>query len=480
MRVNALTYTDTNVPAGSHEYTITTNYNNGNSVSFPSEAISVNIGTYFVVTFDAGSGTCPVATIAQEETDGAIVLPTATPTEACQGQGYTFVGWSTEEIEDASQMPELMLAGEEYTPTGNITLYAVYQIIDGYQGWILARSIHDGDLIRIVSEDLAWEYAGGNGTSTEFDETADAEYPFTVMETAQGYALQDATGNYLYLLNGDVLGLSNNISDEACHWTIEMINGLAILRNKAYDNKQVMFDETNAAPFLGLDFTEPSSQAEQIRFYRYISSSTTTYDHSQNCTKLQKPKITPFDPDDANVVYLDPVRVTMSSNISGVTIKYSLTTDGLNLTYYSPVTIAQTTTVRAKATKAGYEDSDINTATYNFPTEYTSISAFKTAANGEVIANITSEMRAVYQYGRYLYVSDNTAGLLIYDDYNLLTDSFVDGDYIGNVQGRYTNVNGQVMLVLMHDIQKTGENSPVTPLKPSKRSRTTITPMTLG
>ena len=462
--VNALTYTDNNVPAGSHEYTITTNYNNGNSVSFPSEAISVNIGTYFVVTFDAGSGTCPVATIAQEETDGAIVLPTATPTEACQGQGYTFVGWSTEEIEDASQMPELMLAGEEYTPTGNITLYAVYQIIDGYQGWILARSIHDGDLIRIVSEDLAWEYAGGNGTSTEFDETADAEYPFTVMETAQGYALQDATGNYLYLINGDVLGLSNNISDEACHWTIEMINGLAILRNKAYDNKQVMFDETNAHPFLGLDFNEPSSQAEHIRFYRYISSSTTTYDHSQNCTKLQKPKITPFDPDDANVVYLDPVRVTMSSNISGVTIKYSLTTDGLNLTYYSPVTIAQTTTVRAKATKAGYEDSDINTATYNFPTEYTSISAFKTAANGEVIANITSEMRAVYQYGRYLYVSDNTAGLLIYDDYNLLTDSFVDGDYIGNVQGRYTKVNEQVMLVLMHDIQKTGENSPVTPL----------------
>ncbi len=470
--ITATNYTDNNVPSGVHYYTITTNYNNGNNVSFPSESCRVDIDTHFVVTLNPGSGTCSVPSVQQSAQGAAVTLPSATPSASCQAEGYTFAGWSTEIIEASSTAPaDLMAAGSNYTPTDDITLYAVYKNIQGEQGWILARSINDGDLIRIVSENNQLEFnninaSEFNGTSVAFNINNEAAHPFTVIQSDGGYAFQDEQGNYLYKMPTNPTINLSNVLNETCIWHVVMINGIAYMRNDSDGtDHQLMVKSSSPTPFQCFDYLNLPSGVQNIRFYRYAQSSYSSYDHTPSCGNiLQAPKIEPV----ADGIYLDPVTITMSSTASGVTIRY--TVDGsepnqnseLYLNSYKPE-ISTTTTIKARAFKAGYANSAVAVQTYNFPTEYANIAAFKAAANSNVIAKITSTMRVTHQYDRYLYVSDDSAGLLIFDDYNLLSGTYTDGDYIGDVQGRYQVVNGQPMLVLMHSIEKTGENSPVEP-----------------
>ena len=47
--------------------------------------------------------------------------------------------------------------------------------------------------------------------------------------------------------------------------------------------------------------------------------------------------------------------------------------------YSAPFTVSSTTTVKAKAFKAGYDASNVASATYTFPIEVANIAAFKAA-----------------------------------------------------------------------------------------------------
>ena len=455
-----LTYTDNNVPSGTHYYTITTNYNNGQSISFPSEPYRADIDTHFIVTLDPGNGTCSVPSVQQTEMNGYVTLPAASPSSTCQAEGYTFAGWSTEIIEGETAQPELLLANSQYKPINDITLYAVYKNTQGEQGWQRARTIQDGDSVRMVCLGYNIEFNDQNGAGATYN-INNTRYPFTIVQVGNGYAFKDQNGHYLYRTNYGV-SMTNNISSAI--WTIDMINDNAYVRRDGY---QLMgIKAGSSSMFTAISHTvDFSDEYKIIQLLRYVTSDFVSYDHSPECGNiLQAPKINPSD----DGIYLEPVTVSMTSSASGTTIRYTL--DGSDPTTSSPAysnsnkpVITSNTTVKARAYKSGFTNSVVSVRNYTFATEYANIAAFKSAANSNIIANITSTMRAVYQFGHYLYVCDETGGLLIYDDYHMLTDTFADGDFIGNVQGKYTTVNGQAMLVLMHDIEKTGENSPVEP-----------------
>lgn len=469
--LSTLSFTENDVPSGVHYYTITTNYSNGTYTSFPSQPKRVNVDTRFIVTLDPGNGTCSQSSLQQTAQDGPVVLPTATPSSSCQAEGYTFAGWSTEIINSEAEQPDLLLAGSQYVPQDDITLYAVYKNIQGQHGWKLARTIQDGDSIRIICQAYNVELSNISedsfqGGSSTFNVNTPA-HTFTARETEGGYALIDSNGNYLCKREVSYLCMSNTLYDN-CIWSIEIINGIAVIRNSQFnsDDQLMATKEGSTTIFSCIPYTTTlGSQVRNIQLYRYTASSFCSYDHSPECGMiLQAPTLDPY----ADGIYLDPLQVLMSST-SGATIRYTL--DGsepnqnsnLYIANQAPV-INTTTTIKARAFKSGYSNSAVTTQTYTYADEYTTISAFKSAANSTGIAKITSNMRVTHQYPRHLYVNDNSGGLLIYDDYNLLSETFVDGDSIGNVFGRYQKVNGQVMLVLMHDIEKHGTSGPVTPL----------------
>ena len=482
--LTTLSYVDSNVPDGSHLYTVTTNYNNHQNVSNPCDPVTVNINMRFTVSFDAGSGSCSSSQITQTSPNAAITLPSATASSACQNMGYVFAGWSTVDIEGETEEPELLLSGSSFVPQSNLTLYAVYKNVQG-GGWNQARTISNGDVLCLVSDDYHVEFNGvdyinnyfftGNaGLSHSFSGSPAGLHMFTLM-TNDGvrWVLKDSDGKYLRK-SSDSGSISLSTSTNADRWwTIEVINGNVIMRNSSHDSDHQLVARYYPDPspslrktvFVCVPYSEVSdSNVKPIQFYRKAEVSFISYDHAPSCNDmLFPPTITPV----GEGLHLDPVTVVMTTPAQNAQIYYTLdgsdpTSNSLLYAPSNPPVVNSTTTVKARVFKDGVS-SAVSQQTYTFPMEYANIAAFKAAANASQTVRIVSDMRITQQDGHYAYVSDESAGLLLYDDYGFVTETLVDGDYVEPLQGRYAMVDGQPMMVLWHSIDKTGENSPVDP-----------------
>ena len=430
------------------------------------------------MTFDAGSGTPEVASLQQETTGSAITLPGATPSSICAGEGYSFVGWTTEPLDITETLPEgLMLEGSEYIPYNDQTLYAVYTNTQSESAWHRAYSLEDGETVALVCLDYNVEFNNFNiqnqyGTSQSISGGFNALHPFTVIAGEGGFYLKDEDGNYL---SGS--GESNLIGlpypAEHTLWNIEIINGHAILRNAADGvHYQVSAFKSGSQTYFGVaDYTQVwNNNRKHVQLYHYMNTSSSCYAYDPGCgSNVMTPQILPAGK--ASEIHLDPLSVTMSTVTADATIRYTL--DGSEPTEISdqylswePLTISQNTTVKAKAFKSGYTPSGTNTQVYAFPTEYTSVADFKTDANQQLIAILNDDnMVVTQQYGKYTYVNGSgNRGLLLFDDFNFLTHSFTEGDMVTGVQGRYTEINGQPMLTLMHDFSSQSNSGIVTPI----------------
>jgi len=137
--------------------------------------------------------------------------------------------------------------------------------------------------------------------------------------------------------------------------------------------------------------------------------------------------------------YFEAQSVTISCETDGASIYYTL--DGTDPTsastpYTGAITISETKTLKAIAIKDD-ESSVIASATYTFPTVYTTIAAFK-AANTTGYLNVTG-MQVVYVSGDNIYVRDATGGADFYKSGLSLTT----GDVLSGIVGAtYTLYNG--------------------------------------
>ena len=96
--------------AASGSYTITTR---------TADVTVEGTATTYTVTFNVGSnGTCSTTSLTQESEGASITLPNVTA-----NTGYTFDGWYTAATGGTKRGD----AGETYTPTSDITLYAQYK-----------------------------------------------------------------------------------------------------------------------------------------------------------------------------------------------------------------------------------------------------------------------------------------------------------------------------------------------------------------
>ena len=166
--------------------------------------------------------------------------------------------------------------------------------------------------------------------------------------------------------------------------------------------------------------------------------------------------------------YYEPQTVSITCADADAVIRY--TTDGTEPTetstvYSQPFTVNTTTTIMAKAWKTNMTPSFTATATISFPAQVANIAAFKTAASNEP-QQIMSDVTFVFRSGRYMFVEDNTAAMLIYDNSTpVITNTYNEGDVIqAGVFGRYTLYQGMVEMVPTHNaLEATGTPVTVTP-----------------
>ncbi|MCL2290920.1 MAG: chitobiase/beta-hexosaminidase C-terminal domain-containing protein [Bacteroidetes bacterium] len=212
----------------------------------------------------------------------------------------------------------------------------------------------------------------------------------------------------------------------------------------------------------------------RVRIIKYKQSGT------QNSVNIDDLCITDFT--DANTVatptftppggsYLTPQSVTINCTTEGATIRYTL--DGSEPTessavYNTPLNISTTTTLVAKAWKAGLTPSAVATATYSFPVEVSNIAAFKAANTPTAtthVYKITGDVTFVFRHGRNIYIKDATGGLLIYDNSPAtITNTYENGDIIsGGVLGTCVIFNGLYELIPIANLAQGTPGTPVAP-----------------
>lgn len=161
----------------------------------------------------------------------------------------------------------------------------------------------------------------------------------------------------------------------------------------------------------------------------YIASIAVTYTSGSSTPTVATPS---FSPGTGN--YLTTQNVIITTATEGATIRY--TTNGAEPTetsteYTTPIVVSSTTTLIAKAFKAGMDPSAVAAATYSFPSQVANIAGFLASTEtGNLI--ITGAVTVVYQNGSNLYVKDASGSLLVF---GTTGKTFVNGDQLTGLMG---------------------------------------------
>lgn len=240
-------------------------------------------------------------------------------------------------------------------------------------------------------------------------------------------------------------------------------NGEIFTLGSSANTFDYVVDETGSYDFVRLKFTIVLPETAPTATSRVVIDSLVVFGvPGVTPTTVSAPVITPNDG-----FYYEPQTVSITCSDADAVIRY--TTDGSvpteNSTVYSaPFTVNTTTTVKAKAWKTGMNPSFVATTTISFPEQVTNIAAFKANASSSA-QQIMSDVTFVFRSEHYMFVEDNSAALLIYDNSGVITTTYNEGDVIeGGLFGSYQLYNGMVELIPSHNANAaTGTPVTVTP-----------------
>ena len=157
-------------------------------------------------------------------------------------------------------------------------------------------------------------------------------------------------------------------------------------------------------------------------------------------------------------------KITISCENEGAQIYYTINGDEpttSSTSYSGPFTLDAPATVKAIAVADGLEASAVATAEFTFPVVCENIAAFIANADKDNNATISGEVVVVAQSGKYLFVQDNSAKILVYGE---LGKEYKAGDRLTGIKGKYSPYNGLVEMV--PDAESFGEATPGEAVEP--------------
>lgn len=127
----------------------------------------------YTVTYNAGTGACGTSTWTQTTVGESTTLPSASPSAGCSADDWSFAGWCTTSAgsaDDNTTKPGTILtSGSSYTPTSNVTLYAIYTKsgggTDSYTLVSDAASFEDGTYVVAALSSSTYYFMDGNATA---------------------------------------------------------------------------------------------------------------------------------------------------------------------------------------------------------------------------------------------------------------------------------------------------------------------------
>ena len=214
------------------------------------------LGNDYIVSFSVPSGVSAVASMTCNS-NSSITLPSAGAPS-----GYTFLGWVTSSVNNTAVQPSSILTGS-YTPTANITLYALYRYTESSGGtgytlltsapsdWTGSYVITYGNtsgmyVMKGLSGNKKYESASAGGAVTLAASgmtlsgntltNVSSNYVFNVAAFNSKYSIRNAgTGYYLASRNSYLYSYSS-LSSSYCAWSLAMSGG-AVKASNSYSSR---------------------------------------------------------------------------------------------------------------------------------------------------------------------------------------------------------------------------------------------------
>ena len=287
------------------------------------------------ITLNAGTGTCSTTTLSGYY-GSSITLPTASPSAECANMGWTFAGWATSSVAETTTAPTLLTGS--YTITGDATLYAVYKAEAGigpqttifnFEAIASANNWINGTQYTTVTLSPITLTAFGGGNCGKY---YDSNHTWRIYSSQNGGVTVTTT-------SGSITAVS---SDPSVPFTIS--------------NGSASFTATNQTEFSSISVTYESS---------LFTFATSPICMEQVATPTFSPAAGSFD---------SPQNVTISCATENATIYY--TTDGTMPTtssnvYSTAISVSETTTIKAMATKANMANSNVATGIFTIESTIT-------------------------------------------------------------------------------------------------------------
>ena len=341
---------------------------------------------YYTVTFSVPNGVTAPAALSTAA-GSSVTLPTAGAPD-----GYTFIGWVTASVDNASSKPTYLTGS--YTPAANITLYALYSYTEGGTGTVTYNLVtsapsswagnyvitygsspsyvltgmtpsSNGASIESTSNRTAYSSTGMSLSSSKLSNVAD-KYVFTVASTGSYYTIRSkTTGTYLGMTSGSYLAGYTSYNSTYCRWTMGVGSNASSAKNAA----------NGSYPYLGFNtsssyFWSNSSANTNIRWWKESASGTTYY--TTVITEQTDP-----DPDPEPTTYYT-VTFSVPSGVAAI----------------NPITVAadEAFTLPTAGAPSGYTFVGWTTSTVSDATEQ------PTTYSGTVTVNGSVTLYALYSY----------------------------------------------------------------------------------
>lgn len=240
---------------------------------------TVNAALY-TVTYNAGSGSCGTSNWTQTFAGESTTLPTASPSVGCAADDWEFAGWCMSgagDDDDNTSSPGTILTGS-YTPTSNITLYAIYKKVEGSGG--------DGFTLSLVTDksgsDVEYYIAPRSGSDAFFGSTTTAAEAETFyIEDDYLYIYESATKTYVggYGNNTTTYFTTSSPTSEY-GWTITESSDVWTFRSKGTGTRDLAFNYNSGNPRFS---TYTGGSTYPYQFTKH-SAGTTYYMTSLTCS----------------------------------------------------------------------------------------------------------------------------------------------------------------------------------------------------
>ena len=369
----------------------------------------------YTVTFNPYSGTCDPTSI-RVATGGSIAeLPTAT------ADGATFYGWATSKVASTPTAPTSSIVSAPYTPTGNVTLHAVYKIAKEFDNTTACAGSYTIYSVVETGDKATTNYYATGTLNKKYSSTTTASdaKSFTLTKVS-GYgndewAIKDGNNYVAWSSSTDLTTQSGDYK-----WIITQgVKGTWRVTAASTLNSTVrgfVFQASTTNKFGGyaLSNITPGAAYYDIEF----GSASFTYNSE---TPVAKPTYNL-----AGGSYPGEQNVTISCTTPGATIYY--TTNGSDPTasstqYNGAITVDETMTIKAIAIKSGMANSTVAYATYSIVPLLTTMDEIFEAAttNGETAGDVAVSFNNWVVSGisgnenQIVYVTDNDGkGFIIY------------------------------------------------------------------